>query len=101
MAARSASSVAGAAGSSATVARSVARFTWALTTPGTFASARSTRRTHEAQVMPVMGRTVIGLAGGAVAMRHSNRVCGRWVGHGYVVYGPGCVVVPGGGRPPA
>ena len=36
------------------VARSVARFTLAAWTPGTAAMAFSTRRTHEAQVMPSM-----------------------------------------------
>src|SRR5437867_3308799 len=39
-----------------TRAFSVARLTLASATPGTFASAFSTRRTHEAQVMPVIGR---------------------------------------------
>jgi hypothetical protein len=35
-----------------TVAFSVARLTLALPTPGTFLSARSTRETQDAQVMP-------------------------------------------------
>src|SRR3712207_9494286 len=35
----------------------LARFTLAARTPGTFVSARSTRRTHEAQVMPSMARS--------------------------------------------
>ena len=35
-----------------TLARSVARFTEAPMTPGTFSSAASTRPTQEAQVMP-------------------------------------------------
>lgn len=37
-------------------ARSVARFTDASTIPGTFRVAFSTRRTHDAQVMPVIWR---------------------------------------------
>src|SRR5690349_1489702 len=40
------------------VARSVARFTVAFSTPGTFANARSTRPTHAAQVMPCTERFV-------------------------------------------
>ncbi len=60
-----------AAGSSRTVARSVARFTSADATPGTDLSADSTLTTHDAQVMPVIARSrfsavavVIGYAGG-------------------------------------
>ena len=41
-----------------TVARSVARFTEAAITPGTFNSAVSTRLAHEAQVMPSIWRAV-------------------------------------------
>jgi hypothetical protein len=42
-------------GSSVTVARSVARFTEASSTPGVFLRNRSMRATHDAQVMPSMG----------------------------------------------
>ena len=45
------------AGSSRTVARSVARFTSAADTPGTERSADSTLTTHDAQVMPVMAKS--------------------------------------------
>jgi hypothetical protein len=41
-----------------TVAVSVARFTDAPTTPGTFASAFSTRIAHEAQVIPPIASSV-------------------------------------------
>ncbi len=41
-----------------TVARSVARLTAARSTPGVFVRNRSMRLTHEAQVMPSMGRTI-------------------------------------------
>jgi curli biogenesis system outer membrane secretion channel CsgG len=48
--------VAGSALLAATVALSVARLTLTRSTPGTRASARSTRATQLAQVMPSMGR---------------------------------------------
>src|SRR4051812_46862369 len=38
------------------LARSVARLTATLSTPGTFPIAFSTRRTHDAHVIPVIGR---------------------------------------------
>ena len=41
-----------------TVARSVARLTAARSTPGVFVRNRSMRFTHEAQVIPSMGRTI-------------------------------------------
>ena len=44
------------AGLKRTVACSVARLTDEFSTPGSFAMAFSTRRTHEAQVIPSMGR---------------------------------------------
>src|SRR5690606_5199251 len=40
------------------LARSVARFTDTATTPGTALMAFSTRPTHEAQVMPSIGREI-------------------------------------------
>src|SRR5690554_3804523 len=49
-----ATSSAGVAVSASTTARSVARLTCARFTPGCLVSARSTRRTQEAQVMPLM-----------------------------------------------
>src|SRR4051812_2696346 len=45
------------AGTNVTRADSVARFTAASCTPGTFFSARSTRFTHEAQVIPATPRS--------------------------------------------
>ena len=48
-----------------TWACSIARFTSASTTPGTFFSAFSTRATHEAQVMPSMGKVHSHRAGSA------------------------------------
>jgi hypothetical protein len=39
------------------MADSVAKLTVASLTPGTFIKARSTRETHDAQVMPVTGKT--------------------------------------------
>jgi hypothetical protein len=44
------------ASSTLSCARSVARLTLAAATPGTAARARSTRATHDAQVMPPIGR---------------------------------------------
>lgn len=45
----------------ATVACSLARLTWAVSTPGTVSTARSTRPTQLAQVMPsTVNRTVWG-----------------------------------------
>jgi hypothetical protein len=43
---------------SVTRADSVARFTVASDTPGCFLSTRSTRETHEAQVMPPIPRSI-------------------------------------------
>src|SRR3990172_8598948 len=59
------------AGSSRIVARSVARLTLASSTPGVFFRKRSIRLTHDAQVMPSIGRTISigsrrGSSGGAV-----------------------------------
>ena len=45
-------------GSTRTVARSVARLTLASSTPGVFLRNRSMRLTHEAQVIPSIGRTI-------------------------------------------
>ena len=55
--------VASACGSAGPVtrARSVARFTAAVATPGTRASARSTRPAQEAQVMPVMSMSIVSM----------------------------------------
>src|SRR2546430_2607736 len=44
--------------SNVTFAFSVARLTFASLTPSTFVSARSIRRTHDAQVMPVTGNVI-------------------------------------------
>ncbi len=71
-------------GSTVTVARSVARFTLASRTPSVLFRNRSIRLTHDAQVIPSIGRTMsigLGLVGvGAVAFilpgsipRHSRR----------------------------
>jgi hypothetical protein len=54
------------AGSKTTRARSVARLTLASRTPGSLPNAFSTRRTHEAQVMPSIGN-VTSRAGPAAA----------------------------------
>ena len=45
-------------GSTVTVARSVARFTFASTTPSVLLRNRSMRLTHDAQVMPSIGSTI-------------------------------------------
>src|SRR6478672_7163850 len=59
-------------GSTVTVARSVARFTLASRTPSVLLRNRSIRLTHDAQVIPSIGRTMsigFGLVGvGAVAV---------------------------------
>ena len=49
------------------VALSVARLTCTLATPGSFFKARSTRPTHEAQVMPCTGR-VTAVVGAVTAL---------------------------------
>ena len=50
------------------VALSVARLTCTLATPGSFFKARSTRPTHEAQVMPCTGRVTAAAVGAVTAL---------------------------------
>ena len=59
-------------GAKVTRADSVARFTVASVTPGTFLSARSTRVTQEAQVMPSTPRSRVAGAVVAVSMAASS-----------------------------
>src|SRR5690606_16479807 len=53
---------------------SVPRFTFASTTPGTRRSARSTRATHEAQVMPPICSRTGSVAASAAASAWTGRV---------------------------
>src|SRR5271166_4535731 len=62
-----------------TWARSVARFTEAAVTPGTRARTFSTRLTQEAQVMPVMERSMVE-AGAAAAFMPDDKGIGVGVG---------------------
>src|SRR3546814_13713810 len=68
-----------------TVARSVARLTAASVTPGTALIARSTRPTHDAQVMPPMDRLMVA----AVVLR-ASLIFGTLilVLMGFIEYGP-------------
>src|SRR5260221_1509076 len=65
-----------AAGARRTVARSVARFTSALSTPVTPRSADSTETTHDAQVIPLMARSLFSSLWTAVVMS-GRRVASR------------------------
>src|SRR5260221_7582260 len=65
-----------AAGARRTVARSVARFTSALSTPVTPRSADSTETTHDAQVIPLMARSLFSSLWTAVVLS-GRRVASR------------------------
>src|SRR5687768_15830873 len=75
-----------AAGSNSTVALCIIRFTAAVSTPGSFSSARCTRPEHAAQVIPETGIVtfvmIVSMVGAGWLAIHeqqqrSNQQCGR------------------------